>query len=72
MWINDFREIGWTASLGVAIVAAFTVANLGAAHAPTEMSACVKKDTGQMRVLRANEGCKEGEWLLVWNVQVTR
>src|SRR6185295_9320879 len=59
----------WTASVGVAIIGALTVANLGAADAPVQISACVKNDTGDVRIVRPNELCRKGESLLVWNVQ---
>ena len=60
MWTNDLREIGRTVFLGVAIVVAFTLANLGA-DGPTQISACVTKETGEIRILQANEGCKKGD-----------
>ena len=39
-----------TASLGILIVGALTVATLGAADAPTQISACVKIDSRGERI----------------------
>jgi hypothetical protein len=46
MWSNDAFGSRWTAAIGIVIVGALTVANLGAVDAPSQISACVNRDTG--------------------------
>jgi hypothetical protein len=64
-----FGSSRWVSAIGSAIIGALTVTALGAAEAPSKISACVKRESGEMRILRPNEKCKRSESLVVWNVE---
>jgi hypothetical protein len=69
MWANEAFGSRWTLSIGTVIIGALAVVTLGAAETPTQITACVKQDSGDMRIVAPNAACKKGESRLVWNVQ---
>ena len=78
MWATDGFGYRWTASLGGVIVGALTVVSLNAvdaamqingADAPAQISACVKRESGEIRLAGSSDDCKKSETLLVWNIQ---
>jgi hypothetical protein len=69
MWTDYILGSRSMAVFGTVVVGALTVANLGAADAPTQMSACVNRDTGAIRIVSPGQQCKKTESLVVWNVQ---